>query len=663
MPLLFGDTETFATLDLKAAGPYRYTEDPALEILLFPYAIDDGPVRLWEPGIEPMPADLRSHLEDPNTLRIFHNVMFDRQVLAAKDLGAPIERYRDTMVLAYMAGLPGNMEDLGTALGFSEEEAKLKEGNKLIQRFCKPAPKNHKAARYDRTTHPEEWERFREYAKRDVETMRRIWHLLPNWNYNGRELELWYLDQRINDRGLPIDPAAVEAAIALAEETVASLDEEMKDLTGGAVGSAREVAALHEWLSGQGYPLHDMKAGTVEWALDGKAPWGDPPAHVRRALSLRQQVSKTSAAKYRTLVRAASSDNRMRGVLQFYGAFRTGRWAGRRFQPQNLPRPTIPDTISGMEAMLNGTVDVLYAESPMEVVSSCIRAAIAAPSMWQLVPGDLSNIEGRVLAWLAHETWKLRAFRDFDRGVGPDLYKVAYSNAFGVPVADVTKANRQIGKVMELALGYQGAVGAFNSMADNYGVDLPDETVVELVKAWRQLHPAIKGFWYETEDAAIRAVNEPGREVRCRRVLWKCTTHNGYSWLLARLPSGRVLCYFEPRVRTVSTDYGEKPQLSYMGYHTYTHKWTRVPTYGGKLVENLTQATARDILAEGMPRIEAAGYPIIGTVHDEVIAEAPASDPGAASEIERLMAVNPSWAEGLPLAVEAETQARYAKSA
>lgn len=659
----YGDLETFATTDLKKAGPFRYAEDPELEILLFPYAVDNGPVQVWEPGIEPMPAELRSCFEDPHTTFVFHNSQFDRTVLDALGYHVPLRRWRDSMVLAYTCGLPGGMEDLGRALGLPEEQAKLKEGKALIQRFCKPAPKNHKAYRYDRTTHPEEWQRFREYATRDVEVMRWIWNALPHWVYQGEELELWFLDQEINERGLPVDPVGVEAAVATASATVKRLDYELEQLTGGAVENGTRVEALRSWISEQGWFLGDMKEATVTWALAGRHPNGPPPPHVHRALEIRQQVAKTSAAKYKTLVRAASSDNRMRGVLQFYGAFRTGRWAGRRFQPQNLPRPSIKQTVAGMESMIRGTTDLLYAESPMEVVSSCIRAAIKPPDGYKLAVGDLANIEGRVLAWLAGESWKIRAFEAYDRGTGPDLYKVAYGNAFGLKPENVDDDQRQIGKVMELALGYQGAVGAFHSMAGNYGVELPDERVVELVKAWRNIHPTIKGFWYKTEEAAIAAVTRPGQVFKAGRALWKCVEHNGYRWLLAKLPSGRFLCYFDPDVRTVEMDYGDKPRLSYMGFHTYTHKWKRLDTYGGKLVENLTQATARDVLAHGLRLAELSSLNPIGHVHDEIIAEVPEAMEGAAERLEAVLCELPPWAGGLPLAAEAKTQQRYAKAA
>jgi DNA polymerase len=371
-----------------------------------------------------------------------------------------------------------------------------------------------------------------------------------------------------------------------------------------------------------------------------------------------------SVAKSEALLRGMSADGRARGLLQFHAAG-TGRWAGRRFQPQNLKRPQIEDTDTAISILMAGDADLveaLYGE-PLSVVGDCIRGMVAAPPGKKIVAADYANIEGRVLAWLAGESWKLDAFRAYDAGTGPDLYKVAYGRAFGIAPKDVSKPQRQIGKVMELALGYQGGVGAFQTMAVNYGVRLPDEEVEGLRDGWRSAHSAIKAFWWDLERAAIEAVENPGMTTAVRDIRFKVAG----SFLFMRLPSGRFLAYaypeIQPKTMPWKDDRGEpvvKESLSYMGVNSYTRKWERCFAYGGLLAENATQAVARDILADAMPRLEVADYPIILTVHDEIVCEV-ASGFGSVEEMVSIMTTLPAWADGCPITAEGWEGARYRK--
>ena len=410
--------------------------------------------------------------------------------------------------------------------------------------------------------------------------------------------------------------------------------------------SLTQGARFKAYLSAIGYEAEDLTKGTVSAALKG-----DLSPHVRELLEIRQQASATSPAKYKVLINGASSDGRLRGLLQYCGASRTGRWGGRLFQPQNLPRPTLKqEQIDlGIAAMKADCEDMLF-DNVSELCSSAVRGALVAPPGRKLVVADLSNIEGRVLAWLAGEQWKVDAFRDFDKGVGHDLYKLAYARSFNKQPEDVTKDERQIGKVQELALGYQGGLGAFNTMASAIGgLSLPDERVQELVTAWRKAHPAVREFWYDLERACKLAVNEPGARlsVQLLTIVFKDT------WLRIKLPSGRQLCYPNAAI--------EEGRLVYDGTNQYTRKWERLETYGGKICENIVQAVARDVLASGLLRAEEAGYSVCLHVHDEIIAEVPDSDEHNVDGLSAIMATNPGWALGLPLAAAGFETLRYRK--
>ena len=751
MTKLWLDDETFSPEPITN-GTHKYAE--GVEILLRALALDDGPVLVfdltpggdvWElRGDDIVPADpfdvadLEAALDDPTVEVWAHNSHFDRTVERHAGLGIPLSRWRDTMIQAMAHSLPGKLDTLCKVLGMPTDKAKDKAGKGLIQLFCKPVafrfPKaekfraqgpdeskkdyaaakrealaTYKAAkakaeaawpgRATRESHPAEWRQFILYAGQDIVAMREAHRIMPKWNYpnNVKELNLWRQDQRINDRGVAIDLALASAAVRAVDLAQIDLRERTVDITNGEVESATKRDKLLEHvLAEYGVDLPDMQKATLERRIDDP----DLPEGLRELLRIRLQASTSSTSKYKTLMRAVSSDNRLRGLLQFMGAIRTGRWAGRLWQPQNLPRPKLKqkDIDFGIQCLLAECAEMFYS-NVMELTSSAIRGCIIAPPGRKLVVADLSNIEGRVLSWLAGETWKIRAFSAYDAGTGFDLYALAYAKSFGVTpqvVMDDKEAGgnmRQIGKVQELALGYEGGVGAFITFAAVYGIDLEEladkafrqipqdimaqaqimfdwhcgkkkkdpAAAVGLSKkawlvcesfklAWRAAHPNIVEFWKDLAEAVRQAIWTPGTTMRCRML----KIRRDGKWLRIVLPSGRALCYPSPEV-------SEDGTISYMGMNQYTRAWCRLTTYGGKLAENVTQAVARDVMADNMPDIERAGYAIVLSVHDEILCEAAEQPEYSAEGLSGILAQVPEWAEGLPLAAAGFEGLRYRK--
>lgn len=734
---LWGDIETYNEVDIRV-GTHRYAE--TAEVLLFAWAVDDGAVQVWDATADPTPpGELVQAIHAADEVW-FHNSHFDRTVLrhAMPDLVPPLERWRDTMVQAMAHSLPASLGVLGSVLKLPQDMAKDKRGKSLIQLFCKPRPKNMKLRRATRESHPAEWAAFVSYARDDIVAMRECHKRMPMWNYRGSELKLWHLDQRINDRGVAVDLELAEGAVNAVAREQERLMQQTLEMTDGQVQAATQRNAILSHIAEyHGIFLDDLRGSTVERKLEDP----DIPEPVKDLLRVRLAASTTSTAKYHALLKATSSDGRLRGLLQFNGASRTGRWAGRIYQPQNLPRPTLKEheIEAGIEAIKAGVLDLIRSDV-MPMTSSALRGTLVAAPGHKFVIADLSNIEGRALAWLAGEEWKLRAFRDFDtvklanggwmtgaerreevlagrhpvleldkKGEpvrkGYDLYKLAYAASFSVKPEEVTKDNRQVGKVQELALGYSGGVGAFVTFAAGYGIDLDDlagkilsvadpELVEEATnflewlkgkkgsttygladdtfiacdvakRGWRKGHPAISTWWKQLEDAFEKAVTTPKQTFAARTVHF----NRDGSWLRVRLPSGRFLCYPNPRVKGHEEDGdapGEAdiegmPRMSYEGVDQFTRKWKRLGTYCGKLAENFTQSFARDVLAYSMPLIEAAGYKLVMSVHDELIAEVPDDSRYSADHLAALMATVPPWASGLPLAAEGFEAYRYRK--
>lgn len=683
--ILFLDLETYSAEPIKN-GTYKYAENA--EILLFAYARNDEPARVIDLVNEPFMRINVDQLLGWADVIVAHNSMFDRSVLRFNgfdDYTIHIDKWQDTMVQALSLSLKSSLSDLCDIFELDADHAKDRDGKRLIQLFCKPLGKNRKLDRATRETHPEDWAKFIEYARLDVEAMRTIYHKMPDWNFKGNELALWHLDQRINDRGVCIDTKLVEAALSAIDREKVRLADESSRLTNGNVESTTQRdQVLKHLLKNFGIELLDLQKSTVEALLND----GALPKQVKEILRNRQQASTSSTAKYQTLANAVNSDGRLRGTLQFNGASRTGRWSGRTFQPQNLPRPSLDnETIEhGIDLLKLGAVD-LMTDNIMELTSSAIRGCIVAPDGKKLVVTDLSNIEGRVQAWLAGESWKLKAFRDYDAGTGHDLYKLAYAKSFSIKPEDVTKDQRQIGKVQELALGYQGGVGAFIAMASAYGIDLDQlaeqvyptlpKSVIEKSTAtlawvsenngkpdmlpktwiaidglkvmWRDAHSNINQLWADLDSNVRQAINNKGVTYR----VGKLAIRRDGMWLRIRLPSGRYLCYPNPVIKDNT--------IFYKGINQYSRKWQAISSYGGKFFENICQAVARDVLASNMPLIEAAGYQIVLTVHDEVICEAPNTSDFNADHLSQLLSTVPPWATGLPLSSGGFESLRYKK--
>ena len=679
---LWWDLETYSETPIND-GAHRYAEKA--EVLLFAWAVDDGPVQCWDRTVSlNLPLDLARAANEADEWWGHNSGMFDTVVMrhAAPGFMGDPSKHRDTMVQALCHGLPGSLAVLCDIFRLDADKAKDKRGRQLIRMFCMPQPANQKLRRKTRETHPAEWAEFIEYAKSDITSMRELHKKMPRWNFPNHEFELklWQLDQRINNEGVYVDLELSAKAIEAVDVAQAQLAGDVSEATDGAVTSATQRDKLLEHILAEyGVSLPDMRSDTLERRI------ADPalPDGVRDLLHIRLAASTSSVSKYRRVIRSTSSDGYLRGVIQFSGAGRTGRDAGRLFQPQNLMRPTLPaeQIEQGIEAIKAGCVD-LVTDNVMEMCANAMRGVIIAPPDKKLVVADLSNIEGRVLAWLAGEEWKLQAFRDFDAGNGPDLYLASYARTFRVPVE---QAKRQVGKVLELAMGFGGGVGSFLTFAAVYGLDLekmtsvlslPDDVVAEaknfwewshdtkrstyglseqvfiacdsLKRLWRRAHPRIVQMWKSDEDAFRHAVDNED-EIR---VSGRCEFVRKGNWLRVVLPSGRSLSYPAPRT-------GDK--LSFMGLNQYSRKWQRLSTYGGKLTENKTQAVARDVFKSNAFRIVEAGYEIKLPVHDEDICYAPDRPEFNPQHLSALLATNPPWAPDLPLAAAGFEGYRYRK--
>jgi DNA polymerase len=652
MSILWLDLETYSPVPITH-GTHRYAEEA--EILLIALAVDDEPVAVWD--CAQVPFDPRERLQsmiDAASTVVIHNSHFDRTVLRHCGVNIPVEKIRDTMVQALAHSLPGSLGTLCDVLGVPTDKAKDKAGKKLIHLFTKPRPKNMKLRRADSASHPAEWAEFIEYARLDVDAMRDVYGRLPTWNNSRSERNLWRIDQRTNDRGVRCDLELAEAALRAFRRTSGTLAARAADLTGGHVTKLTQGARFLQYLRDyHNFTPKDLTKGTVAELLrsDGLTPI------VRELLEIRQQASATSPAKYKVLLDATSSDGRLRGTLQFCGASRTGRDAGRIFQPQNLPRPVLKaeEIETGISAMKLDCEDLLF-DNVTDLCSSAVRGCLIAPEDRKLVIADLSNIEGRVLAWLAGEDWKIKAFADFDRGVGHDLYVIAYSKAFGVEPEEVVEnkksgdgSMRHYGKTMELAGGYGGGVGAYRTMGGPAVNALSDEQIQELVTAWRKAHPNVVYLWYGVEGAAKAAIRKPDEVFYYDQLQFDMKD----GWLRIKLPSGRYLSYPNAAV--------EGGRITHEGVNQFTRKWERLDTYGGKLVENIVQAVARDVFMTGMVGAEGHGYEVCIRVHDELITEVPDTTDYTVAELSSIMATNPSWAVGLPLAAAGFECLRYKK--
>lgn len=757
---LFLDTETFSGVDLKKVGAYAYAEHPTTEIMICTYAIDEGRVQTWDCTESPtMPRELRKALRHVSRKKakivMANGLLFDRLVIREKwGIDLPVSQIEDTMIMAFRHALPGSLDMQCQVLGVDAEHAKDKAGKALIKRFCKPTPKTYKIRRYTRETHPEEWAKFLRYAALDIIAMREVYWRIPDWGNTPKEDEILLIDQLINDRGFYVDVDLANAAIRAVQAHKEELKEEAWERFGGKLTGNDFLPILRD--IAPAFTIHNAQKSTLNDLLEDP----DFPDEGKALIEMRLGASSTASTKYNPLVNGLSADGRRRGCLQYGGAKRTLRWAGKGFQPQNLARGEYSDDhegkikrregesdvsfwvrshmlTNGINSLLRGTAHWAYDIS--KLTASTVRGCIIPAKGKKFVVADYSNVEGRGLAWIAGEKTALMVFK-----AGRDIYCETAGKMFGLD-PDYIKANRkdlrQIGKACELGLGYGGGVAAFLQFAKNLGLDLytmadvmkgtfPDHiwaaakrgyeyarineakrppkpgkkderptyilpknvwlTCDAIKRMWREAHPKTVAFWAELEDAVLCAIRNPGKAYwagahvrpdgrKALKIVRTKAKHDptfdeerddpnaaGW-WLKIELPSGRIMSYpgIALSVTTeIDEDTGKKrtsTRIKYQGENQTTRQWGFQYTYGGKLTENIVQALCRDILAWSMPGVEAAGYEIVLSVHDELITEVPDTDDYTTEELCALMCDLPIWAKGFPLAAEGDCMYRYRK--
>ena len=639
------DIETYSSIDLSKTGVYRYVEAPDFDILLIGFSIDGGPVEVIDCTArhnnyeeERKMVQFKKHLYDPECIKKAFNANFERTCLA-KWLGKemPPEEWRCTMIKCLTMGLPGNLAGAGMALGLPEDKLKDPQGKALIQYFskpCKPTRVNGQRTRNLPEHDPDKWKLYIEYNRQDVVTEMAIDSKLEIYKTTETEQELWNLDQRMNDHGVRIAVDMVDKIVDYDTVRKEELQKEAQEITG--LANPNSLAQLKTWLNDQGMPMTSVTKDTISAALALKYI----PDNVRRVLEIRTALGKTSTAKYSTMLDAVCEDHRLRGILQFYGANRSGRWAGRLVQTHNLARNSLEDLDLARELAVDGdfdTMQTLFGETAF-VFSELVRTAFIPSEGCRFVVSDFSAIEARVISWIADEEWRLQAFRE-----GKDIYCETASQMYKVPVVKhgINGELRQKGKVAELACGYQGGVGAMKRM-DREG-SIPEDELQAVVDSWRNANPKVVKLWRLCE-IAVRTAIEEHRTVRLQHGLeFSYINHN----LFIKLPGGRKLCYWDTKLKMDPRDGRE--HIVYMGVNQETKQWGETETYGGKLVENIVQATARDCLAVAMTRVSNLGYKIVMHVHDEMIVDVPVEDTGALEAINACMAEPIDWAPGLPL--------------
>ena len=630
--ILAADIESFSDVDLIKCGVYAYADSPAFEILLFAYSFDGGETQIIDLAQgEKLPAEVEEAIFDVSVTKTAYNANFERTCLS-KYFGRyiPPESWHCSAVQAAMLALPRSLEDVGRVLGLDEQ--KMKEGKELIRYFCvpcKPTKANGGRTRNLPCHAPEKWELFKTYCKRDVDVEKSIRRKLHNFPIPESEMELYRLDQRINDRGVLVDMELVRNAVSCERLHKEIVTKRAYELTG--LENPNSVVQLKGWLGDMGMEAESLSKKAVAEMI------AETDGEVEELLRLRLLMAKTSVKKYEAMERSVCSDGRIHGMLMFYGANRSGRWSGKNVQIQNLPKNDISDLELARSLVKQGRfedIELLYDSTP-NVLSELIRTAFIPKPGCRFVVADFSAIEARVLAWLSGEQWRLDVFTSHGK-----IYEASASSMFHVPMEEITKGSslRQKGKLAELGLGFGGASGALISMGA-LDMGLTEDELPPLVAAWRKANPHITQFWWDVDAAAVKAVTEKQR-TKVGKIIFEYKS----GILFITLPSGRKLSYVKPRMAV--NKFG-RDGLTYEGI-SENKKWSRIETYGPKLVENIVQGTARDLLAEAMLRVEEKGYPIVMHCHDEIIAEVPEGS-GSVDEMCEIMAVQPKWAEGLPL--------------
>lgn len=666
------DFETRSTVDLKACGADVYARHPQTDAMCLAWAVGDEKPNLWKLG-EPFPLGLEMALDEADEI-VAHNAPFEIAIwnnCCVKKYGwprLPVEKISCTMALCYAMALPGKLENAALALGLAHQKDMA--GNRVMQKLSKPRSVNEDATDLVWWDNADEYERLYSYCKQDIVVERELHNALLK--LSPFEAQLWKIDHKINQRGVQIDLQAVDAAIEIVELERKRQDALMREITSGGVATCTATKQIVDWLNSKGVKTESIAKAEVAELLEQNIFL---PDECRRALELRQQAGKSSTAKLVAMKKRACPDGRARALLQYHGAA-TGRWAGRGLQIQNFPRPKISqEEIESVFETLGrqspqearDEIDLLFG-SPLSVISDCLRGFLVAKPGHDLIAADFSNIEGRALAWLADEKWKIEAFKAFDEKHGPDLYKLMAQKIYGVELDKVTKDQRLLGKVAELACGYQGGVGAFQMMAKTYLVKVPDSQADSIKTKWREGNSKIVEYWYEVERAALDAIQGAGNKWYAgpddhRQITFLHKAVGRASYLFCRLPSGRVLTYPYPRIEAFETPWGAmKEGVTFMGEDSVRNQWCRQKTYGGKLVENITQAVARDLLAEAILRLESKGLSVVFHVHDEIVVEVPERTSSVEWVEECMTDISRKlWSAGIPVAAEGWRGKRYQK--
>lgn len=646
MKTLAIDLETYSSVDLPKCGVYAYTSSPDFEILLFGYSLDGAPVEVLDLARgQAIPEWLEAAIYDPEYLKTAFNASFERTCFGAYfGKTTPPEQWSCTAVMARELGLPGSLEAVGAVIGLPEDKQKSKTGKALISYFSKPRKptKNDSRTRNLPQHDPERWELYVEYNRQDVVTEMAIRARLQKFPVIPSEVTLWNIDQHINDRGVGCDLVLAENAVAIDKVIKARLLDDAKALTG--LDNPKSTAQLKSWI--------EETSGQVVESLNKKAMGAvraEASDEVLEMLDIRAGLSKTSTEKYNAMLRTACPDGRIRGLTQFCGASRTGRWAGRLVQMQNLPQNKMPDTDLDLARQLVRardleTLEMLF-DDTAGTLSQLIRTAFIPRPGYRFIVSDFSAIEARVLAWLADEAWRMEVFNTHGK-----IYEASAEQMFHLPPGSVKKGNpmRQKGKIAELALGYGGAVGAMKAMGA-LDMGLEEKELQPIVNSWRAANKSITKFWWDTDAAVRRCI----RDKVPVKLPHNMSLRKEGPLMRLKLPSGRELSYVKPRV-------DDDDNITYEGTIQTSGGWGRIESYGPKFVENIVQATARDCLAEAMVRLEASGFPIVFHVHDEVICEVPIGT-SSAEELSALMGQPITWADGLPLKADAYECEYYKK--
>jgi DNA polymerase len=652
------DLETYSDVDLKKCGVHKYAESPNFQIMLFGFKFGDGQVRVIDlMAGEKIPPHILSALDDPTVQKTAYNAAFEITCLS-RHLGRQLDvtQWRCTSVHALYLGMPGNLSDVGKVVGLAPDRQKMAVGWGLIRYFCipcKPTKKNGGRTRNLPHHDPDKWKTFVDYCQRDVESEDTIAQKLARFPVPEVEWKLWHLDQRMMNTGVKVDRELVNAAIECDAIFKERLTAEAVRLTG--LDNPNSRNQLLAWLqeAEDDDTIVDLTKKSVPKILEST-----DSEVTRQVLALRQELSKTSVSKFHAMARAMCADDCVRGLTQFYGANRTGRWAGRIVQVQNLPQNKLKDIDLArnlLKAREYELLSMMFGTVP-DTLSQLIRTAFVARPGGRFIPVDFSAIEARVIAWMAWCEWRLVVFATHGK-----IYEASAEQMFGLPAGSVTKKSpyRQKGKISELALGYQGGAGALKTMGA-LEMGLTEDELEPIKVAWRAANPEIVNLWYACERAAKQAVGSKAvvpLTIAGGRTKLVFAYESGF--LTITLPSKRKLFYVKPRIETEDlyreTSAGGRYVLASAGSLTYegmdqkTKQWTRLPTYGGKLVENITQAVARDCLAEAMLALDAEGYPQLFTVHDEDIVELPYSSPKGLKDVEAVMGRPIAWAKDLPL--------------